>query len=579
MQTASHQSNLFEEPFLSVLPALESGKTRLLTLPWKDRKSMPILAVRITIEDTPFSLIALLPAAEVFGYLALKQWPLALGLLALLVLWGAFAIIRTNTQNLILKARYDEAAKQQTKLETRNARLRGEIIKRQEGEARLNYMAHHDALTGLPNRVLFNDRLQHALQRAEREQHQLAVLFFDLDRFKYINDTLGHPIGDQLLKIVARRLVSCMREEDTVARLGGDEFIAVMEGPLQSRDVAIVAQRILEALSQPFDLSNQEIFVTTSIGISLYPQDGKNVTELVKNADTTMYRAKEQGRNIYQFYTTELTNTALKRFMLETGLRHALVRAEFELYYQPIVCFKTDKIVCAEALIRWRHSQEGLILPARFIPLAEETGLIEPIGEWVLHAACTQARAWQAAGLAPIRIAVNLSSRQLMNSRLFDQVQRMLHDTGLEPHCLDLEITESSLMHDPGKARTTLNALQTLGVGLVIDDFGIGYSSMSYLKQFSISMLKVDRSFVADIRGSGSDMAIIRAIIALCHSVGVKVGAEGVETKEQRAVLKAEGCDEMQGYLFSKPLPAEAFTELLRNSHVAHSERAIVASS
>jgi diguanylate cyclase (GGDEF)-like protein len=568
LHIASQEPSLVVDRPLQVLMDANTGKTQLLDITWAADLTMETLAVRVSVQGTPFSLVSLAPTAEVFGHLAPRHLLLAMGLLALLVLWGALTVVRTNTQNLILKARYDETAKQQAILETRNEQLREEITKRQEGEAKLNHMAHHDPLTGLPNRMLFNDRLQHALQRAHREGHPLAVLFLDLDRFKNVNDTLGHPVGDLLLKTVARRLVSCLREQDTVARLGGDEFIALMEGPLESPDMALVAQRVLHTLSKPFDLGGHEIILTTSIGISFYPADGQDVTELVKNADTAMYRAKEQGRNNYQFYTAELSATAFERFALETSLRHALERREFLLYYQPQFSFETDRINSAEALIRWQRPQEEeLVSPDKFIPLAEETGLIEAIGEWVLRTACAQAKAWQAAGLPAISMAVNLSSRQMMSNHLFEQIRKALQETGLEAQYLELEITESSIMQEPAKAAATLIALKALGVSLVIDDFGTGYSSMGYLKRFSVNKLKIDKSFVCDLPENTNDKAIIRAIIALGHSMQLKVSAEGVETEEQEVFLKAEGCDERQGYLLSKPVPAETFTELLQRTN------------
>jgi len=565
---AAPKANVID-PLPPILINMAIGKTQLLNIDItkEDGSDLTVeaLAVKVPIQDTPFSLVTLAPATQIFGQLAPRHLLPAMGFLALLVLWGTIAVIRTNTLNLVLRARYDEASKQQTTLRLKNTQLQEEIAKRQEGEARLNHMAHHDSLTGLPNRMLFNDRLRHALQRAYRNGHQLAVLFLDLDRFKNVNDTLGHPVGDQLLKIVARRLGGCLREQDTLARLGGDEFIALMEGPLvSSQDVAAVAQRLLQTLARPFDLSNQEIFLTTSIGISFYPTDGQDVTELVKNADTAMYRAKEQGRNTYQFYTVELTTTAFERFALETSLRHALERGEFILYYQPLYSFKTDRIIGAEALIRWQHPQEGLVSPIKFIPVAEETGLIEPIGEWVMRTACAQAKAWRTAGRPPLRMAVNLSSRQIMSSRLLDQVRQALEDTRLEPQYLELEITESSIMSEPAKAIATLDALKDLGVSLVIDDFGTGYSSLSYLKRFNVSKLKIDRSFVCDLPEDANDRAIIRAIIALGHSMQLQISAEGVETGEQQAFLKAEGCDERQGYLLSKPVPADLFDTLLQ---------------
>jgi len=555
--------NWSTDQFLSDLKDARIGEVQFIDTAWRDHSAIEMLAVRVPIQNTPFFLIAYTPATEVLGHMGTKQLLLAMGALAFIVLAGSAMVIRINTQKLVLKARYDESARQQNLLEIKNAQLSREIEKRRQGEARLHHLAHHDPLTNLPNRVLFNDRLEQALHRAWRENDSVAILFLDLDRFKNINDTMGHPIGDRLLRVVARRLASCVREADTIARLGGDEFIVIMEKIESTQEVARIAQRMLTTLAKPFRLEGRDIFLTVSIGISLYPKDGKNVTELVKNADTALYRAKEQGKNNCQFYIAELTTAAFERFALETSLRRAVERQEFVLHYQPQVSFVNDRVAGVEALVRWRHPEQGLLSPAKFIPLAEETGLIEPIGAWVLHAACAQAKAWQMAGLPSIRLAVNLSVRQIMNSDILTKVRQALEETGLAPQHLELEITESAIMHDPGKAIITLNALKALGISLVIDDFGTGYSSLSYLKRFNVSKLKIDRSFVCDIANSANDKALVRAIIALGHSIQLQVSAEGVETNDQQAFLKAEGCDERQGFLLYEPLTAEAMARLL----------------
>ncbi len=434
-------------------------------------------------------------------------------------------------------------------------------IKRSQEQ--LDHLAHHDPLTDLPNRLLLNARLTHALEHTKRSGCRVAVLFLDLDCFKNINDTLGHHVGDELLQAVARRLQAGIRGEDTVARLGGDEFVIVLENLRHSEDAAIIAQTILAAFARPFELQGREIFVTTSIGISSYPDDGKTVHELIRNADTAMYRAKEQGRNHYEFYTLELTETAFERFTLETSLRYALERDELVLYYQPQLSLEDGQVVGVEALVRWRHPQMGLVSPDKFIPLAEEIGLIGAIGDWVLRTACAQAKAWQQAGLPLFVMAVNLSGRQIIHRDLVEKVRLALETTGLAPRFLELEITESSIMGQAQKAITNMRSLKALGVTLAIDDFGTGYSSMGYLKRFCLDKLKIDRSFVRDIPTDSNDEAITRAIIAMGHNLQLKVIAEGVETQEQRTFLREHGCHEMQGYLISPPVSAECLQTFL----------------
>jgi diguanylate cyclase (GGDEF)-like protein/PAS domain S-box-containing protein len=425
------------------------------------------------------------------------------------------------------------------------------------------HLAHHDPLTGLPNRLLFNARLGHALQRARREQAQVAVLFLDLDRFKNVNDSLGHPAGDRLIQAVAGRLKGCVRDQDTVARLGGDEITIIAEDIRHSRDAAAVAQKVLEAFARPFALDDQEVYITASMGVSLFPDDGGEVATLVKNADAAMYRAKAQGRNNYQFYTAELTTMAFERLALESSLRRALERGELVLHYQPQVACGDGRITGLEALVRWRHPEMGLVAPGRFIPIAEETGLIIPLGAWVLEAACRQAHAWHTAGHPGLTLSVNLSARQFLQPDLVETVERILAETGLEPGTLELELTESAFTDNAEEAVRSLHRLKALGVTLAIDDFGTGYSSLSQIKQFPIDRLKIDKSFVDDIPHDADDMTITRAIIALGRSLQMEVVAEGVETEAQRAFLEAEGCDTLQGFLFSTPVSAEAFGELL----------------
>ncbi len=439
-----------------------------------------------------------------------------------------------------------------------------DISAMKESESKLDHLAHHDPLTGLPNRLLLNARMEHSLARARRNNSQLAILFLDLDHFKNINDTLGHPIGDLLLQETAHRLTGCVREEDTVTRLGGDEFTLLLEDQRNSRYASDVAQKIIAALAERFVLQGHEVFVTCSIGISIFPSDGDNVTTLFKNADSALYRAKEQGRNNYQYYTEELTTRAMERLSMENNLRHALERSELVVHYQPQVDLYNGSIIGMEALLRWQHPEMGLIPPASFIPLAEETGLIIPIGEWVLRTACTRLQAWIDAGLPKVRMAVNLSSRQFNQKNLAEVVASALHDTGLDPHCLELELTESLIMQDAEAAILVLNRIRALGVQFSIDDFGTGYSSLSYLKRFPIDRIKIDQSFVRNITTDPEDAAVSQAIISLSHSLNMKTVAEGVETAEQQEFLRSRQCDEIQGFHFSRPVPEQEMEQLLK---------------
>jgi diguanylate cyclase (GGDEF)-like protein/PAS domain S-box-containing protein len=435
-----------------------------------------------------------------------------------------------------------------------------------QAQDKLEYTAHHDALTGLPNRLLFRDRMEQALAVSRRSHEGVALLFIDLDRFKLINDTLGHEAGDLLLQAVAQRLTACMREEDTVARMGGDEFVVIQKGVARPEDAVLLAARMLAAVSRPLTIAGHEIVVSLSVGISLYPQDGDNASTLLKHADAAMYRAKEKGRNGYQYYSDEMSQAGVERLELESDLCQALERGELRVHYQPQVELASGHIVGAEALVRWQHATRGMISPAVFIPMAEDNGMIGPIGEWVLETACADARAWQLAGLPPLRVAVNVSGRQIGNDHVVDKVAAALEHSGLAPEWLEIEVTESVVMQDAARAISTLSALREMGVTLAIDDFGTGYSSLSYLKRFPVHKLKIDKSFIDGLEGSPDDAAIAMAIIVMAHSLRHTVIAEGVETAAQVEVLRAYGCDEMQGYHFSRPLPAEDFAALLRTA-------------
>jgi diguanylate cyclase (GGDEF)-like protein/PAS domain S-box-containing protein len=440
-----------------------------------------------------------------------------------------------------------------------------DITERKRAEDQIKNLAYHDALTGLPNRLLFTDRLSLAVSQAARHHGHLAVLFLDMDRFKVINDSLGHSLGDRLLQGVAERLMACVREADTVARLGGDEFTLLLPGIAHPADVARVAEKILEALKGPFKLEGRELYCTASMGISLFPEDGADAETLVKNADTAMYRAKEQGRDNYQLYTPAMNASAIERLQLESELRRALARNELEIHYQPVLDLATGRVYGVEALLRWQHPERGVVGPSEFISLAEVTGLAVPMSEWILRTACAQARAWHATHPKLI-VAVNLSARQFQQPDLVDLVKSALEETGLPARCLDLEITETNAMQNAEATIAVLRELKALGVRVSIDDFGIGYSSLSYLKRLPIDTLKIDQSFVRDITTDPDDAAIATAVIALAHTLKLRVVAEGVENEEQLAFLTARSCDRMQGYLFSHPLPARECTAFLAKS-------------
>jgi diguanylate cyclase (GGDEF)-like protein/PAS domain S-box-containing protein len=436
------------------------------------------------------------------------------------------------------------------------------VTERVRTQERLQFLAYHDALTQLPNRALFLDRLGHSLARASRSPRSRAVMFLDVDRFKLINDTLGHDVGDRLLQAFAQRLKACVRDGDTVARVSGDEFAILLEDLASGSDAAVVSRKILEALSTAFPLAGREVYVTTSIGISIHPVDGKDATALLKHADTAMYRAKEAGRNTYRFYSADMGARAAERLTFESGLRRALERDQFLLHYQPLVDLKSGRIVAAEALLRWRHPQLGLVPPAEFIPLLEETGLILPVGEWVIRTAAVQSRAWRARlGHVP-RVSVNLSARQFSAPEQAAALARLIED-----HCgdggLDFEITENVVMTHTPAVLEALTRLRQRGCRLVIDDFGTGYSSLAYLRRFPVHALKIDRSFVQDVPQDQDDAAIVTTIVNMAHGLKLEVVAEGVETEAQLSFVRACGCDCAQGYLFGRPLPGEEFERLL----------------
>jgi len=435
-------------------------------------------------------------------------------------------------------------------------------IERKRTDERMAFLAQYDSLTGLANRSLFKDLLALALARAERNGKHVALMFLDLDRFKIINDSLGHDGGDQVLKVVAERLRSRMRKSDTVARLGGDEFTVILEGIGTVQDATNVAQELLQIVAKPIMVQDQELFVTPSIGIAIHPQYGKDSETLIKNADMAMYRAKRQGRNTYRFYTTtmESNGKASKHLAMETNLRHALDREEFLLHYQPLIDLKSGRVISLEALLRWCHPERGLIHPLEFIPLAEENGMIVPMGEWVLATACRQNKEWQEAGNPLSSVSVNLSARQFRQKSFVRTVESILAESNLDPQFLELELTESLLFESNGASTNRLKDLKALGIKISIDDFGTGYSSLSYLKCFPIDTLKIDRSFVGDIPSNEGDSAIASGMIALAHGLYMKVTAEGVETQAQLDFLRERECDAIQGFLQSPAVPPEEVT-------------------
>lgn len=438
-----------------------------------------------------------------------------------------------------------------------------DITERKQSEERLIHLANHDTLTGLPNRHLLLDRLNGAISLSQRTSQAIGLLFLDLDNFKWVNDSLGHASGDKLLISVAARIKDTVRASDTVARLGGDEFVVLLTQTASDLEIAQIASKIIEAVACPLDLGGHDFHVTTSMGISMYPNDGNDGATLLKHADTAMYVAKEAGKNRYRYFDAGMNRNAMERIQLEQDLRQALKRGEFELYYQPKFCVSSHSVCGAEALIRWRHPQLGLVPPMRFIPLTEETALIIEIGEWVIRNACQQIVAWQAQGLMPRTVAVNLSAIQLESDTFVDSVERILKETGMPVHAIEFELTESMVLRNPERSVVTLNRLRQLGIRLALDDFGTGYSSLSYLKRLPVDTLKIDRSFIEGVPDREDDSQIVRMIIALAKSVHLEVVAEGIETEAQRDFLVSLGCEFLQGYLIAKPLSADEFYRLL----------------
>ena len=447
-------------------------------------------------------------------------------------------------------------------------RLQSAEAQQRTAEQRLAQLAHFDALTGLANRSLFQDRLAQAIARAHRSERRIALLFLDLDRFKEINDSLGHEAGDRVLQEAGARLRRNLREGDSVARLGGDEFTVILEDVESTEQVRGVAQKLLHAFAEPMAFAGRDLFVTLSIGVALYPRDGEDAESLLKHADTAMYKAKTEGRDNFQFYAAAMSAAANERLSMEGRLRQALERGEFLLHYQPVVRLASGEISSVEALLRWQHPDEGLVPPARFIGAAEQNGLIVPIGAWVLQEACAQAARWQAAGLRPVRVAVNLSARQFRKAGLVETIRGALHAAALHPQWLMLEITESLLMENPAAGGAVMEAVKALGAHMVLDDFGTGYSSLAYLKHFPLDVIKIDRSFVRDIPADADDAAIVRATIGLASSLGMLTTAEGVETREQLAFLQAHGCRYGQGFLFSPAVEADALAAMLREERI-----------
>ncbi|MDR3436163.1 EAL domain-containing protein [Telmatospirillum sp.] len=439
-----------------------------------------------------------------------------------------------------------------------------DITERKQADARIEFLAHHDPLTNLPNRLLGKDRLELAVARAERSGTKAALLFLDLDQFKKVNDSLGHSVGDALLQAVSTRLQGCLRESDTLSRQGGDEFLILIEELHDVEAASRVAEALLDGLSSPFTLDDQELYISGSIGIAVYPDDGSDFDTLLKKADTAMYHAKDVGRNAFRFFTDQMNVDTTEYLNLRNGLRRALERQEFVLHYQPQVSLRNGDIVGVEALIRWQHPDLGLIPPGRFIPVAEDSGLIVPVGAWVLKEACQQAAAWHKMGFEGLVVAVNLSAAQFKRGDLLSNISSALAESALDPECLELELTESILISDTNKVLSMVDRLKQLGVKLSIDDFGTGYSSLAYLKRFHVDKLKIDQSFVRDITSDANDAAIVYAIVQMARSLGLATIAEGVENEQALAALRDQGCDEAQGFFFARPMPAAELEEFLR---------------
>jgi len=489
---------------------------------------------------------------------------ITIGVAIVAVLVSGFAL---RTANVALEKRTIELSAANALLQQQmQERVQAENAMRESQEQLNNYLTRHDALTGLPNRNLFRDRLTHAMARAKRNGLIMAMMVLDLDRFKEINDTLGQTAGDKVLQAVAKVVRESLREVDTIVRLGGDEFALIVEDIAHVDRVTALAERILQVFSNPLVIDGREIYVTASTGITLYPHGVDGVDALLQAADIAMHHAKEEGGNTYEFYAPEMNVHAAANLDMENLLRRALERQEFLLHYQPKVAVKSGRITGVEALIRWNSKELGPVSPAKFIPLAEKTGLIVPIGEWVLKTACAQNKAWQEQGYPPLLMSVNLSPRQFRQKNLLEMVAAGLRDAGLNPRFLELEITESMIMLRPEKAIAILQEVHQLGVQLSVDDFGTGYSSLAYLKRFPVQKLKIDQSFMRDLTVDRDDAGIVTAVVAMAKSLNLEVIAEGVETAEQLAFLAKLDCDEYQGYYFSRPVPAGEFTRLFRTT-------------
>jgi diguanylate cyclase (GGDEF)-like protein/PAS domain S-box-containing protein len=487
---------------------------------------------------------------------------------------------RRQAEEMLVRARdeLEHRVRQRTQeLLVANQALQAEIAERRQIEERMRHVAHHDALTGLPNRSLLQERLAESVARARESGRLMVVLFIDLDRFKNINDSLGHVVGDHLLREVGERLRASVRDDDFVARIGGDEFVVVLDRVRSAQAGLGVAAKLLDALQVPFRVDAHELAVTASIGLCVYPKDGDSVEALMRNADTAMYRAKSQGRNGFMRFDGAMTQAAARHFQLETHLRRAIARSELELHFQPVYDAVEQRVISAEALLRWNHPDLGQLAPGSFIDVAEESGLVVPIGEWVLAEACAQAAAWRRAGLPALPVAVNLSGRQFWQKDLVRVVQDALAAAGLPPQALELEITESTVMQHVEQALAMLQELNDLGVTLAIDDFGTGYSSLAYLKRFPVDKLKVDRTFVRDVDRDPDDAAIVSSVIALARSMQLAVVAEGVETEAQRDLLLERGCTAMQGFLFCRPLPAGEFVAFVRGAAARRAARGTAA--